>query len=121
MIIGGQATIYVSDINVAVQFYAHRLGLSLVDRIGNDLAIVETGNGLRIELMPHSPSAQRPGTSGAITLGFRVAMPLEKAIEVLRDRGVFFRGGIVEDGMHRLAFFGDPDGNDLYLTEVIKP
>jgi hypothetical protein len=35
----------------------------------------------------------------------------------LRERGVRFAPHIAEDGPVRLAFFGDPDHNPLYLVE----
>ena len=34
--------------------------------------------------------------------------------------GVAFRGPVIDDVQVRVAFFGDPDGNDLYLIEVKK-
>jgi hypothetical protein len=33
---------------------------------------------------------------------------------------VVFRGPVVDDAQVRLAFFGDPDDNDLYLIEAKK-
>ena len=38
----------------------------------------------------------------------------------LKDNGAALRGPIVDDGPIRLAFFGDPDGNDLYFCELKK-
>lgn len=41
----------------------------------------------------------------------------------LQQKGVSFReekgGPVVDDGPVKLAFFSDPDGNDLYLCEVV--
>jgi hypothetical protein len=36
---------------------------------------------------------------------------------MLTQRGVVFRGPIVDEGMLKLAFFADPDGNTFYLAE----
>jgi catechol 2,3-dioxygenase-like lactoylglutathione lyase family enzyme len=118
MISGGNATIYVSDLESALGFYIDKLGLKLVHRSGSTGAELDAGGGLRIVLQPAAPAAPRPGTSGAITVGFRVAQSIDQAVEKLRARGVWFRGPIVEIGGMRIAYFGDPDGNDLYLCEL---
>jgi len=118
MLAGGNATIYVSDLESALGFYIDKLGLKLVHRSGSTGAELDAGAGLRLVLQPAAPAAPRPGTSGAITVGFRVAQPLEQAVAELRTRGVWFRGPIVESGGLRVAYFGDPDGNDLYLCEL---
>ena len=44
--------------------------------------------------------------------------PLETAVERLRARGVAFRGPVQDNPNVKLAFFGDPDGNSLYLYET---
>ncbi len=67
-----------------------------------------------------NPQSPKPGSSGSIQVGFAVNKPLEDVVRDLESQGVVFRGPIVNDGEVRLAFFGDPDGNDLYLTEVKK-
>ena len=54
----------------------------------------------------------KPGTHGAIQVGLSVDQPLEEVVQDLQARGVVFRGPIVDDVQVRLAFFGDPDGND---------
>jgi catechol 2,3-dioxygenase-like lactoylglutathione lyase family enzyme len=115
---GGHPTIYVSDFDVSVAFYTQKLGLKLVERFDNEWALLDAGHGLRLGLHPATPAAPRPGTSGAITIGFGVDGSLDEAIEALKARGVWFRGPIVEQRGIRVAFFGDPDGNDLYLSEV---
>ena len=63
-----------------------------------------------------------PGTTGSISLGFNVNSPIDEVVATLQSRGVQFRGPIQDDadGGIRLAFFGDPDGNDLYLCEVTR-
>jgi catechol 2,3-dioxygenase-like lactoylglutathione lyase family enzyme len=118
IISGGHATIYVSDFKVSLHFYTEKLGLTLLERVGNEFASLEAGHGLKIALHPATPAAPRPGTSGAITVGFGVEGRLDDAVASLKARGVWFRGEIVENRGVRLAFFGDPDGNDLYLSEV---
>ncbi len=43
--------------------------------------------------------------------------PIAEVVEVLANRGVRFLGPVKGDGAVKLAFFGDPDGNTLYLAE----
>jgi catechol 2,3-dioxygenase-like lactoylglutathione lyase family enzyme len=116
MITSGNATIYITDMNRAVQFYTETLGLKLKFRAGDGWAEMET-SGLNIglhQVHPHGPEA---GKSGSISVGFGVDQPLEEIVSTLESRGVTFRGPILDGEGVRLAFFGDPDGNDLYLAE----
>jgi catechol 2,3-dioxygenase-like lactoylglutathione lyase family enzyme len=113
------ATIFVSDMDRAVDFYTQVLGLPLSGRWGNEWAGIDLGKGTAIGLHPSkSPQGPRPGSGGSIQVGFAVDKPLDEAVQGLQSQGVVFRGPIVDDGGVRLAFFSDPDGNDLYLAEV---
>lgn len=120
MISGGNATVFVSDLELAVRFYTETLGLPLKERFENDWAAVDAGKGLIIGLHPPATFAPRPGVLGSIAIGLDVEEPLEVVIDTLQRRGVRFDGPIVQDPLSaaRLAFFTDPDGNTLYLIEV---
>lgn len=121
MLTGITATIFVSDMDRAVDFYTKTLGLPLTGRWGNEYAAIDLGKGTAISLHPaNSPHSPKPGSGGAIQVGFAVEKPLDDVVKDLQSRGVVFRGPIVDDVQVRLAFFGDPDGNDLYLAEVKK-
>lgn len=122
MIRGGVATIYVSDMDRAVSFYTETLGLSLVQRWGDKWASIDAGDGLNLGLHPLSEHGPKPGTPGSISVGLNVTGPIDEVVNTLKSRGVTFRGPVREDaeGGIRLAFFGDPDGNELYLCEVTK-
>jgi len=113
-------TIYVSDVDKAVHFYTDVLGLKLQFQSGPHFAQIDAGGGSSIGLHPPSPKASAPGTHGAISVGFYVTEPLDDVVASLKAKGVQFHGPIIEDSPVRLAFFGDPDGNDLYLCEY-KP
>lgn len=120
MIHGGNTTLYVADINVSIQFYTQTLGLDLRMRAGDNWAEIEAGPGLVLGLHPtdgvHTP---KPGLRGSIAIGFNVDETLESVMEKLQKSGVSFQGPIVEDEHVRLAFFQDPDGNPLYLAQVL--
>ena len=119
MLSGGSPTIYVSDLTRAVDFYTKSIGLQLRFRAGDHFAQIDAGGGFTLGLHPPSPLGPKPGSRGAISVGFSVTQPLDQVVATLKQRGVAFRGPIVDDanGSIRLAFFGDPDGNDLYLCE----
>lgn len=114
---GGNATIYVTDMDRAVAFYTETLGLALAFRAGNNWAQVNAGRGLTIGLHVAPPGVPSPGTSGSITVGFEVARPIDDVVTELGDRGVAARRPPT-DGAAKLAFFVDPDGNSLYAAEV---
>src|ERR1700730_10789744 len=83
---------------------------------GKEFAEVEM-DGLIIGLHPATPKGPRPGTSGSISIGLEVEN-LDASVTELKGKDVEFLGALVDDGPVRLAFFGDPDGNPLYLTQV---
>lgn len=113
---GGNATVFVSDLDRAIEFYTETLGLTAGFRAGEYWAQVET-EGLVIGLHPREGGwGPAPGTSGSIQLGLRVDA-LDEVVRELGGRGVTFDGPIVDDDPVRLAFFRDPDGNSLYLVE----
>ncbi|HEY2509247.1 MAG TPA: VOC family protein [Polyangiaceae bacterium] len=121
MISGGNATLYVADMDRAVRFYVETLGFKLRMRAGDaddDWAEVDAGEGLVIALHLASGHGPAPGTRGAISLGLTVNQPIEEVVQVLANRGVAFEGPVRADTAVKLAFFGDPDGNPLYLAEA---
>ncbi len=119
MIEGGTPTIYVSDMDRAVEFYTEVLGLRLVSRYGDEWASVDAGRGMTIGLHPAAERMGAPGTLGSINIGFNVTESIDEVVRTLESRGVTFDGPIKGDanGSIRLAFFGDFDGNSLYLCE----
>lgn len=122
MITGGNVTVYVSDMDRAVAFYVDLLGLTLGQRFGNHWAQIDAGPNLVIGLHPKSEQAPPPGTRGAISIGLTIDEPIEEVVQRLAASGVRFRGPVKRDeqGGIALAFFGDQDGNDLYLCQVMR-
>jgi catechol 2,3-dioxygenase-like lactoylglutathione lyase family enzyme len=116
---GGNTTIYVRDIDVSIRFYTDSLGLSLRMRAGDDWAEIDAGPGLVLGLHPAAPHTPPPGTRGSLAIGFNVTESIEVVVRKLTARGVTFHGPIVDDEHVKLAFFADPDGNSLYLAQVL--
>ncbi|MGB5107323.1 MAG: VOC family protein [Candidatus Zixiibacteriota bacterium] len=118
MIKGGNATIFVSNMDQAVRFYTDVLGLKLAYRAGDHWAQIDCGDGMNLGLHPRSESAAAPGTSGSIQVGLIVTEAIEKEVAAISQRGGKFNGPIHDDESVRIAFINDPDGNELYLSEI---
>jgi predicted enzyme related to lactoylglutathione lyase len=118
MITGGNATVFVSNMDRAVQFYTEVLGLKLTNRFGDSWATVDAGKGLTIGLHPASPKYPAPGTKGGIMLGMEIEGTIEKAVASLGKKGVHFQDSVVKTEAGNFVHLEDPDGNDIYLWEV---
>lgn len=122
LIRGGNATVFVADVESAVRFYTDTLGLDLAYQAGEHFALIDAGAGLMIGLHPPGRLAPAPGTAGCIQIGLDTTRPIEEVVEELTGRGVVFEehGGrvVIDDGSVKLAFFQDPDGTALYLCET---
>jgi predicted enzyme related to lactoylglutathione lyase len=119
MISGGNATVFVSNMDNAVKFYTEVLGLRLTNRFGDAWATIDAGKGLTIGLHPASPKYPPPGTKGSMTLGLELDEPIEKVVARLSERGVQFSTTISSDDAGKFATLADPDGNLMYLWETV--
>jgi catechol 2,3-dioxygenase-like lactoylglutathione lyase family enzyme len=114
MIKEANVTLMVSDMERAVRFYTDSLGLKLKTRYGDQFAQVEAP-GTIIALHPSNKDGPQPGKSESISIGFAVDN-LDAAMSELKDKGIAF-SRVTDDTQVRLAFFTDPDGNPLYLSQ----
>jgi predicted enzyme related to lactoylglutathione lyase len=120
MIHGGNASVYVSDMDRAVAFYTNQVGLRLRNRVGTTWAEIDAGNGLIIGLHPAAPpDTPAAGTPGAINIELAVTEPLEDVLAALSERGVKINGPIKEYDAVRIASFSDPDGNAIVLGQIL--
>lgn len=120
MIDGGNASVYVSNMDRAIEFYRDGLGLSLRTRVDDSWAEIDAGSGLTIGLHPaRVPDTVAAGTVGAINIELRVTVPLEEVITAMKSRGVQFNGEILEYENVRLASVSDPDQNVILLAQVL--
>ncbi len=120
LIQGGHPTIYVTDMDRAIAFYAETLGLRLAFRAGDHYAEIDAGDGLILGLHPAGAGSPTPGASGAITVTLGVTGSLEEVVRKLEESGVRFRTAIQSDGPVRLVRFEDADGNAMWLCEQSK-
>ncbi|MDC3379230.1 VOC family protein [Planctomycetota bacterium] len=121
MIEGGNASIYVSNMDASVEFFTQVVGLRLRTRVGTDWAEIEAGKGFVIGLHPaHSGKTVDPGTRGAINVELNVTRPMEEVVDALKAKGVEFDGPILSYEFVKIATFKDPDGNAIVLGEVLN-
>jgi catechol 2,3-dioxygenase-like lactoylglutathione lyase family enzyme len=113
----GNVTVMISDMNRSIGFYVEALGLKLKSRYADQFAEVECP-GLTIALHPAVERGLRPAKSASLSVGFGVK-DLDDAMSKLKGKGVAF-ARVANDGPVRLAFFSDPDGNPLYLSQTQK-
>jgi predicted enzyme related to lactoylglutathione lyase len=117
MFSSGNVTVYVSNMDRAVKFYAETLGLKLAYRFGDNWASVEAGKGLTIGL--HPASAEMPaGRPGSMAIGLELSGNIHEAVRTLEARGLKFDGPVNEGKAGSFVGFRDPDGNQLYLAQL---
>lgn len=115
------ATIAVSDIERASQFYEGVLGLQRSGAEGKQLLSYATGN--TTLLVYHSPFAR---SNQATSATWEVGSDLDNIVATLKQRGLKFEhydlpdtvrhGDIHVSGNIKTAWFKDPDGNILNLA-----
>lgn len=111
-----------TDLARARDFYEHTLGLRFVEQ--SDFACVFDANGTMLRITAVSEVAN----PGYTVLGWQVA-DIEAAIQALTLKGVKFTqyDGMGQDlfgiwttpGGDKVAWFTDPDGNNVSLTQFI--
>jgi catechol 2,3-dioxygenase len=118
MIYGGNATVYVSNMDKAIHFYTEVLGLKLTNRFGSFWATVQAGKSLVIGLHPWREGSPAPGAKGAVQIGLVVSQdePIEAFAARLRRHGVEV-SATIESESGNYVNFADPDGNPIYVGD----
>lgn len=113
----GMLHINVSDVDTSLKFYSEILGFKVLSNYGNQFGEVQ-GHGLTIGIHKSSIPSKQFDYS-ALSIGLEVE-DLDSVISELKSKNVVFHGKILDDGPVRIAYFQDPDGNPLYLSQVKK-
>lgn len=106
---------YVSEMERAMRFYSDVLGFKLVSR---DVVARFEVDGILFELVPAADRSKRQGTGNA-RLALRVD-DIQQALNNLRAQGVPVTPA-ENKGTGILAFFRDPDGNEICLWQYLSP
>jgi catechol 2,3-dioxygenase-like lactoylglutathione lyase family enzyme len=127
MIAGGNATVYVSNMDAAVGFYGQTLGLKVTNRFGERWATIgagpsywtmdEVGAGLVLGLHPPVAGRPAPGARGSVMFGLETYTPIDDVVAALSARGVRFSGSVVRFEAGNSIALEDPDGNPIYIHE----
>ena len=116
MVTGGNATVFITEMNRALGFYTEVLGMKVASHYGDDWATVEAG-GFTVGLHPKDPKQPDPGTHGAIMLGLNVG-DIDAARVKLVNGGALEVGPVVRGSGGAFVHFHDLDGNALYLWSM---
>jgi catechol 2,3-dioxygenase-like lactoylglutathione lyase family enzyme len=106
-------TVPVTDMERAKQFYGGTLGLPLVSE-PQGWPEFQLGENLSVYLMDPTNIGQEFRAPHQAHIALRVADVAEARAE-LEAKGVEFEGDIFDSGVCHMAFFKDPDGNQLML------
>jgi predicted enzyme related to lactoylglutathione lyase len=106
------------DMDAAMAFYGDTLGLPRAMYNERGFAEFETGNLTLAIVAPEKVGLEYHLNRNAIAL--RVD-DVAEARRTLEEKGVTFRGDIVDTGVCHMAFFADPDGNALMLHRRYAP
>jgi catechol 2,3-dioxygenase-like lactoylglutathione lyase family enzyme len=116
------ANIAVKNLGIARRFYEDTLGLSPADTDCEDLIAYRSGN-TRINVYQSSYA----GTNQATAVTWALGGDIERIVAALKEKGVRFEhydmpGTKLEGDVHvmdkmKVAWFKDPDGNILNLTD----
>ena len=121
-----RATVAVSDIGKAVEFYERTLGLTPLGGDGMaDVRIYPCGSGSVLQVY----ASEHAGTTTA-TVASWSADDFDSVVDELRAKGVTFETygapatderGVHSYGEHRVVWFTDPDGNTLAVDNGREP
>ena len=115
------ANIAVKDLEVARRFYGDKLGLTQVGSEGAELVVFRSGNS-----MINVYRSKYAGTNQATALTWVVGDDVESVVKALKAKGISFEqydmpditreGDVHIGGNMKVAWFKDPDGNILNIS-----
>jgi predicted enzyme related to lactoylglutathione lyase len=108
-----------TDIDRAVDFYGNVLGLEESARYGQ-MPGVEFETGSLTLAVIQSEAFGQPFERNANAIALRVD-DVPTAREELESKGVEFVADTIDSGVCHMAFFKDPDGNELLLHHRYAP
>ena len=110
----------VSDMARARRFYGETLGLPPVGDPDGAWPEFQLGENVSLYLIDPTNVGQMFTAPHSSQIALRVA-DVAAARAELEERGVEFHGEIMDTGVCHMAFFADPDGNELMLHRRYAP
>ena len=114
------ANIAVRNLEIATDFYEHRLGLTPMHTVGGEIIAFKSGNSTIAVYR-----SEFAGTNKATAMTWRVG-DVSDAVEELKAKGITFdhydipglelEGDVYVGSNMRMAWFKDPDGNILNIV-----
>jgi catechol 2,3-dioxygenase-like lactoylglutathione lyase family enzyme len=110
----------VTDMERAKRFYGETLGLPEIEHPEQGFPEYQLGENVSLYLL------QMESIGGAFRAphdaGFALRVPdVAEARRELEEKGVVFNGDVLDTGVCHMAFFADPDGNQLVLHRRYAP
>jgi catechol 2,3-dioxygenase-like lactoylglutathione lyase family enzyme len=112
-------TVPVTDLERARTFYVETLGLQDISSQGQ-WPEIQLGENISLYLMDPTKIGQSFQGPHTAHIALRVPDVAETRAE-LESRGVQFEGDVLDTGVCHMAFFKDPDGNQLMLHRRYAP
>ena len=113
-------TVPVTDVPRSKQFYGETLGLPCVNEGSGQWPEFQLGENVSLYLL--DPTNIGEEFQGPHTSSIALRVPdVEEARRELEGRGVAFDGEILDTGVCHMAFFTDPDGDQLMLHRRYAP
>ena len=111
-------TVPVTDMERSKKFYGETLGLPQTGDTGfPEFRLGDNGFLYLLSLEAIGSAFRAPHDAG-----FALRVPdVAEAREALEDKGVVFNGPTLDTGVCHMAFFADPDGNQLVLHRRYAP
>ena len=113
-------TVPVTDVQRSTKFYAETLGLPWLNEGGEQWPEFQLGENVSVYLMDPTDIGQSFEGRHQAHVALRVPDVAESRRE-LESRGVPFEGDVLDTGVCHMAFFQDPDGNQLMLHRRYAP
>jgi catechol 2,3-dioxygenase-like lactoylglutathione lyase family enzyme len=113
-------TVPVTDIERSSRFYGQTLGLPRTNEGSGKWPEYQLGENVSLYLMDPTNIGQTFRGPHTAHIALRVADVAEARTE-LEARSVEFDGDVLDTGVCHMAFFRDPDGNQLMLHRRYAP
>jgi catechol 2,3-dioxygenase-like lactoylglutathione lyase family enzyme len=110
----------VTDMERSTRFYGETLGLPWINEGSNQWPEFQLGENVSLYLMDPTNIGKSFTAPHTAHIALRVPDVAETRKELER-RGVQFEGDVLDTGVCHMAFFTDPDGNQLMLHRRYAP